>query len=438
VTLAFATGGCAIATVGEDTATSSAALVAPTFSGDAGADADAAGPPAATCGTRFVGAGVETDAGASGGCTSAAHACATIAQAIAAACAGDVVVLGPGTFTENVVVDKPVSLVGAGDATIIVPARSAPAPCDDSSLCGGAASSVVLVRASGVTIAHLAIDGDNPALTSGTVVRGADVDARNGIVTGGGGPYDDLEVRDVTVRDVFLRGIEATSGGTFVFDHDRVANLSSDDQSVAIFNTGGAGTIEGNVVLDAMAGIATNQSRGTRIAFNEVARSSMGIHSDNAGLVAGSAADVVEGNVVRDCLPDGFGIWSFAPYVPVTVLANRVRRCAVGLAELGQNAAVRDVFVENLVDGASLADSVGLFVTTSLEQYGSSNVAVQAARNTIENASVGVYVEEQSGFTATVDLECDALSADGEAIAGGGAVKVRARPDCAAPTDDGG
>ena len=191
------------------------------------------------------------------------------------------------------------------------------------------------------------------------------------------------------------------------------------------------------MVVDATAGVATNRSRGTRIAFNEVARSSMGIHSDNAGLVAGSEGDVVESNVVRDCLPDGFGVWSFAPYVAVTVRANRVRRCAVGLAELGQNADVRDVFVDNQVD-ASLADSVGLFVTTSLEQYGSSNVAVRAARNTIENASVGVYVEQQSGFTATVDLECDALSGDGEAIAGGGAVKVRSRPGCAAQTDDGG
>jgi len=174
--LAFATSACTVATVGEVTATSSAALVT-------GGVGEAGGPIA--CGVRYV--TLEGGASSRSGCRSPSQACATIQQAVAVACPGDVVLVGAGRFAENVVVDRPLSLVGAGDATVIVPAASSPAPCNDSSLCGGAASSVVLVRANDVTIADLTIDGDNPAITSGAVVRGADVDARNGIATDTGG-----------------------------------------------------------------------------------------------------------------------------------------------------------------------------------------------------------------------------------------------------------
>jgi hypothetical protein len=419
--LAVAASACTVATVGE--ATSSAAL---------STSGVVEGGSAVACGPRFVGSAAE---GASpAGCRSPSQPCATIQQAVAAACPGDVVLVSAGRFTENIVIDKPLSLMGAGDATVILPASSSPAPCNDSSLCGGAASTVVLVRANEVTIADLTIDGDNPALTSGTAVRGADVDARNGIETDTGGPFDGLEVRNVTVKNVYLRGIDASSGGTFCVEQSRVVNVSNDAQAVAIFDTGGAGRIEGNLVVDAAAAIATNRSQGTHIANNTVRRSADGIHSDNAGLVAGSTPDVIEDNVVADCAPAGYGVWSFAPYVPVTVRRNRVSRCAVGLAELGQSAAVHGLFSENRVDGEALADSIGLYVTTSLQQYGSSDVVVTAAGNTIENTSVGVYVQEQTSYSARVDLECDALTNDGEAIVSDdAAVIVDSRPACALP-----
>jgi hypothetical protein len=421
--LAVGASACTIATVGEGTATSSAALMT-------GGMVEAGGPVA--CGPRFVSAAAEGSSPP--GCRSPSQPCATIQQAVAVACPGDAVFVGAGRFTENIVVDKPLSLMGAGDATVILPAYSSPAPCNDSSLCGGAASSVVLVRASEVTIADLTIDGDNPALTSGTVVRGADVDARNGIETDTGGPFNGLEVRNVTVENVYLRGIDASSGGTFSVEQSRVVNVSNDEEAVAIFDTDGAGRIEGNLVVDAAAAIATNRSQGTHIANNTVRRSAIGIHSDNAGLVAGSTPDVIEDNVVADCAADGFGVSSFAPYVPVTVRRNRVSRCSVGLAELGQNAAVHALFLENRVDGGALADSIGLYVTTSLQKYGSSDVVVRAAGNTIENTSIAVYVEEQPGFSARVDLECDVLTGDGEAIVSDdAAVTVNARPACALP-----
>ncbi len=397
--------GCTVATMGEGTEVSRAELV--------GAAAGDAGSPVA-CGARFV--SPSGDASPRNACRSLSRPCRSINQAVAVACPADVVLIGAGTFAENVVVDKALSFLGSGETTVVVPAASSPDPCSDSALCGGAASSVFLVRASDVTLASLVVDGDNPALTSGLVVRGADVDARNGIITDSTGTFDRLEVRDVTVRNVYLRGIEASSGGTFVIENNRVRNVSDADQAVAIFNSGGAGRIEGNIIADSGAGIAANESRGMHVALNTIVRSGAGVHTDNQGLWGGSTPDLIEENVVSDCARGGYGLWSFAPDLPVTFRKNRVSRCAVGLADFGQGAPVESVFVENHVDAGLQKDSVGLYVTTSLLEYGSAAVTVQATRNTIENASIGVLVEQQPGFIATANVEGNALLGDAEGL----------------------
>jgi hypothetical protein len=397
--------GCTVATVGEGTEVSRAELVS-------AAAIDAGGPIA--CGARFV--SPSGDAAPRNTCRSLSRPCRSINQAVAVACPADIVLVGAGTFAENVVVDKPLSFLGAGENTVIVPATSSPDPCRDSSLCGGAASSVFLVRASDVTLASLVVDGDNPALTSGLVVRGADVDARNGIITDTVGTFDRLEVRDVTVRNVYLRGIEASSGGTFVIENNRVRNLSDADQAVAIYNSGGAGRIEGNLIADSRAGIAANESRGMHVALNAVVRSGAGVHTDNQGIWGGSTPDVIEENVVSDCTRGGYGLWSFAPVLPVTFRKNRVSRCDVGLADFGQGAPVESVFIENHVDAGSRKDSVGLYVTTSMLEYGSATVSVLATQNTFENASIGVLVEQQPGFVATASLDGNALLGDTEGL----------------------
>jgi hypothetical protein len=392
--------GCSAAPGGEATETRSEELQA--------------APAAATCGTRFVShAG---DASTANDCRAASKPCAAIQQAVDAACPNDTVLVGRGTFVENVVIDKALTVVGSGDATVVVPAVSNPNPCTDSSLCGGAASNVVLVRAANVTLERLAVDGDNPALTSGTTVGSADVDARNGVITDDATPIDGLTVRDVTVRNVFLRGIDATSGGTFRIEGSRVDNLSADPQAIGIFNTGGAGTIAGNVVTGAPAGIASNFSRGVRFEGNRVTGCGAGIHTDNAGGDAGSTADVVEDNVVSACTEGGFGVFVFIPSLGVTVRGNRVSGCTVGMADFGEGAAVQTRFVGNRIDARGVPEATGLYVTASQLGFGSNDVDVLVTRNAIDGAAVGILLEEEAGFTVTADIECNALSGDAEGI----------------------
>lgn len=380
----------------------------------ASGDALMQAPLASGCGTRFV--ATTGDASSSNDCRAAGTPCAAIGHAITVACAGDDVLVGPGTFVENVVVDKALSLSGSGPATVVVPATSSPNPCSDSSLCGGAATSVILVSASNVTIERLAVDGDNPALTSGTLVGGVDVDARNGIITDDGAPLDGLSVHDVAVRNVYLRGIDASSGGTFRIVRSRVTNVSSDPEAIGIFNTGGSGAITDNTVTDASTGIASNFSSGVQFLRNHVSRTAEGIHTDNAGGAAGSTADLVQDNVITDCTENGYGAFVFVPSLGVTFRANRIAGCTVGMAAFGEGADVQSRFLENWVDGKGAADSVGLYVTTSQVGFGSNDVHVLALANAIDNAGTGVALVQETGFVTTADVECNVFDNDTEAV----------------------
>ncbi len=123
----------------------------------------------------------------------------SIQAAIEAATPGATITIGAGSYTENLVVDKSVTLQGSGVHTVIYPAVSNPV-CSPGSLCEGNASSIILVQANNVTITKVKLEGDNPTLTSGVVRGGKDIDARNGIITnhaaGNVQQPDGLEGRD--------------------------------------------------------------------------------------------------------------------------------------------------------------------------------------------------------------------------------------------------
>ena len=318
---------------------------------------------------------------------------------------GHTIHVAAGTYVENVRVNKSLTLTGAGAATTtIYPAVSLPNPCAGSSLCGSAtaASNIILVEASHVTISGFTLDGDNPALTSGIVRSGADLDARNGLVENYyAGAFNNLVVHDTIIRNIYLRGLYAASGGAgFSFTNNTVQNVQGDDYSIAIMNFGGSGTIASNTVSDANDAIAANWSRGTQFLDNTITNSGSGIHTDNSGNAAGSVADVIRGNEVTcDGTASQYGIWTFAPYLAPTVDMNTITDCGVGLSAWGQGAAVVAQFTKNVVMGPEIADSIGVYVTTSLIDYGYTDVAVRFEENIITGNATAIYLtaDPQSG-----------------------------------------
>ena len=140
--------------------------------------------------------------------------------------------VAPGVFRNNVNVNKSVHVIGQGQGvTTVQPATSSPDPCGPftGSLCGSS-SHVFLVAADDVEIRDLTVDGDNPTLVSGVIRSGADIDARNGIIENhSAGVWDNTHIHDVTVRNIYLRGIQVGSGGNNFNVHDNtVENVNGE------------------------------------------------------------------------------------------------------------------------------------------------------------------------------------------------------------------
>ena len=344
----------------------------------------------------------------------------TIQAGVNKAQAGGTVLLSAGTFAENVTVAKSVDIQGSGASTVVVPAVSNPdcGGAGGASLCTGA-SNVFLVQHDGVTIDHLTVDGDNPSLT-GVAVGGADVDARNGIITDHSlnVVFNSLSVHDVTVKNVFLRGIYASTGGSFNLSNNTVDNVQGDPASIGIFNWLGVGTIANNHVSNANDAISANHSRGTVFTGNTVTASNSGVHTDNNG-DSGGSADTITGNNVSACTANGYGVWAFVPYLGATISNNTVSGCSVGLAAFascdlaGTNSCPGGViptvtFSSNTVTGTSLGQ--GLYATTNSFIAGDGEVHVQADHNVVSGADDGVYVEETGTAHAAVTLSRNALA----------------------------
>ena len=351
-------------------------------------------------------------------CVDSSAPCQHIQRGIDLACVGNTVNVGPGTYQENVIVTKGVELSGAGQGSSIVePAVSNANPCTGSSLCGGTASNIVLVQASNVKIHDFTLDGDNPSLTSGIVRNGADLDARNGVITNyAAGDFQNLEVYHLTVRNIYLRGIYGAynSSGTFNFHDNVVDNVTGDYYSIAIFSFLGGGTVANNTVSNANDAISANWSHGIQFLDNVVTNSASGVHTDNSA-GSGGTGDLIQGNQVSNCAPDGFGIWVFVPYVAVQVTGNTVTNCAVGLAAAGPGPAT--TFSNNTVDGSGAAGSVGAYVTTSEFGYGVGNVNASFSGNLLTNNDQGFFVQDKVCSTNSttgcqVDSDCPAYPSE--------------------------
>ena len=328
---------------------------------------------------------------------------ATIQAGVNAVTAGGTVNVAAGSYVENVTIPKALTLTGAGAASVfLTPAVSNPncGGAGGGSLCAGA-SNLILVQADNVTISGLTLDGDNPSLTSGQVFGGADIDARNGIITNHlAGVFNNLEVHHTAVKNIWLRGMYASSGGTFNFHDNTVQNVQANPASIGMFNFGGAGAYTNNNVSLCNDAISSNHSRGTTYTGNTVTTSGSGIHTDNAG-DGGGAGDIISGNTVTNSQAFGYGIWTFVPYLPVTVSNNTVTNVDVGLASAGGiSTPVASTFTGNTVDGQNKVNSTGVYLTTDEFGFGQGNNLVEFKSNTVVNNLDGFYLEAKDSTGA--------------------------------------
>jgi hypothetical protein len=337
----------------------------------------------------------------------------TIATGLAAVGATGTVNVLAGTYAENLTITKAVSLLGVGESSVtLYPALSAPNPPPGGGSLPAGASNMILVQSSDVTVSGMKLDGDNPGLTSGLIRGGADLDARNGIITNHllSIVYNNLTVHDCTIKNIYLRGVYASSGGTFWFHHNTVQNVRGESASIGMFNFYGSGKFEYNTVSDCNDAISSNWSSGCEFLYNTVSNSGSGIHTDNAGSAVGSVADLIKGNAISNSSTNGYGIFTFAPYIAPVVTENTITNCDVGLTCAGSYAAVTPQFTNNVVNGMNKPGSTGAYITTQIWGYTSGNCSVNMTGNQIINNADGFYIEADSAFTCTVTAQNNNIS----------------------------
>lgn len=418
---------------------------------------------AAACGPQstvyvddsWVGTTIGTDPDAGGPATNfGCDSFATIQGGINGVTAGGTVNVAAGNYVENVILPKALTLTGAGAASVFVyPSISDPncGGAGGGSLCAGS-SNLMLVQANNVTISGMTLDGDNTSLPGGITVGGANIDARNGVITNHvAGVFNNLEVHHVTVKNIYLRGVYASSGGSFNFHDNTVQNVQASAASIGMFNFGGAGAFINNNVSLCNDAISSNHSRGTTYTGNTVTTSASGIHTDNAG-DGGGTPDTMSGNTVTNSQINGYGIWVYVPYKTVTVQNNTVTNVDVGLAVFGDSGVTTTTkpqadekqprtaigrtaptsaninepgvvlaprafndgspapnappvapfsasFTGNTVDGQNKVNSTGVYFTTSQIALGSGNPKVKFTTNTVLNNADGFFLEAETGFT---------------------------------------
>src|SRR5262249_22983640 len=162
--------------------------------------------------------------------------------------------------------------------------------------------------------------------------------------------------------------------------------------SIAIFSFESSGTMANNRVSDANDAISANWSKGTTFQNNYVTNSGSGVHTDNNG-GAGGAADVLQGKVVVNWPANSYGGWGFAPYRNVTVSCNTISNVTVGVALAGQQVPVTPVFSGNTVSGNLDPAGAGVYVTSSLFGFGSSDVSGAFQENFVSNTAAGFFLE---------------------------------------------
>jgi parallel beta-helix repeat protein len=114
---------------------------------------------------------------------------ATIAGGITAVDAGGIVHIAAGIYAENIVITKAVTLLGPNEAinpntgSRVAEAVLMTAVAGAYQNSGDPFQTIIEILASNVTIKGLAFDGNNPALTSGVLSNGVDIDAASAILS---------------------------------------------------------------------------------------------------------------------------------------------------------------------------------------------------------------------------------------------------------------
>ncbi|MAE61438.1 MAG: hypothetical protein CMJ49_08800, partial [Planctomycetaceae bacterium] len=352
---------------------------------------------------------------------------------------GEVRIYDGDYFESNSIVDKPILITGQTEAGVVIGPDA-----EDDNLDSATAGTVInglVVESSDVRIRNLTIDGEaNGSLTPGKH------NIRTGIITSfdTGSVYDNLDIQDVTIQNIYRRGIQlfsgATSGpATAKSTGNLINDVTIDDVSVnfaiAVFESDTA--ITDSTITNAAAGIGTNYLQTpanaplVTITGNQIDNVVEGINA--SGLAGGSViggsgagdANTIDLTQANGTTFDGGIIVQYAEGV-VTVEGNTIDASDGDTGILlfhNESAAVRVVVKDNILtatssDGTTRGEGTGIFVTDEGDFFGDNDGASYAelTGNTITDFARGIDIHGASD--AATGVKAVNVTLDSNVISG--------------------
>ena len=217
---------------------------------------------------------------------------ADINRAIASVSNGNMIYVDAGTYAQDLVIDKSVTLLGAKAG--INPGTSLDRGSESilvSSSTDAVNTAIVRLNASNIIIDGFTIDGDKPGTSSGVTLNGNDIDAGIGIGAGllGSTSCNNITIRNNIIKNtyrygIFLQAPASTSLNNNLVTQNHIDNISA--QNVA-GNFGRWGRAVG----------LSSNGYGS-VSNNIITRSSSGVWFLNASL-ASASAQFITGNIIE-------------------------------------------------------------------------------------------------------------------------------------------
>ena len=277
----------------------------------------------------------------------------SIQAAIDAAAAGDTVTVAVGTYDEQVIINKSLTLEGAGEQTQIKPSTADGFQLY-SRVSGGDANTAPVIcattPAASVTIKNLSVDGSSVTslpsdadmytgiLFRGTggiidsvTVTGINIAEGNAIRLASLGETVNIEVANCLINDYRKNGITANDSGlTASIHHNTVTGMGTTDeiaQNGIQIGYGATGTISNNTVSDNVysdtnvwwsSGIVVYQSDSVTVSDNTVTHNIVGI------LIQDSDKGTISNNTVTNTTGDQAGIFVTVKTSEFTATENSI------------------------------------------------------------------------------------------------------------------
>ncbi len=307
---------------------------------------------------------------------------------------GHTIIVGAGTYAENVVVSKSVSILGPNAAidpcsatprlgeAIVVPAVSAISTGE-----------IFHVAASNVTISGLTIDGDNTLITSGfTSTNGADIDAAEGVTV-----YE-TGVNNLTVTNNILKNLSYF--GVTLYDYP--AGVASSGHSIANNKMMDFGTYDaGSGISFWGGGVLLYNNQYAAITNNCMTNVRMGLqtgnfYTANPGL---AASQIISGNTMIVRRRGIFHNLAYSAASPLTFSGNTI----TGVAHASESVwdgillaslAVPSVSTGNIINGAGISNPSEGYEIWNVQSTSPASIS----GGSVSNVNTGIFANNYEGY----------------------------------------